>query len=233
MVICLAMGCNAEPTPRSEMKKDALDSDVQAQITRLNAQVPDFKQQLNNAYGYVIFPSVGKGGLIVGGAYGRGQVYEQGRLIGYADITQLTLGLQAGGEGFTEVILFQNKDALDRFTNNRWEPAASASAVALKAGASAAVRYTEGVAVLTYAESGLMGELSVGGQRFRFTGLGNDQADRNDNMNNTMNNNRTMNDDRNSSGASVNGSIDTRTNSNGASVSGSVDTRTNTSTNNP
>jgi lipid-binding SYLF domain-containing protein len=228
MVICLAMGCNAEPTPRSDLKKDALDSNVQAQVSRLNAQVPDFKQVLNNAYGYVIFPSVGKGGLIVGGAYGRGQVYEQGRLIGYADITQLTVGLQAGGESFTEVILFQNKDALDRFTNNRWEPAAAASAVALKAGAAAAVRYTEGVAVLAYADSGLMGELSVGGQRFRFTPIGNDNDMNNGSMNdNRTYNDRNMNNDRNNNGASINGSIDTRTNNNGASVSGSVNTNTN------
>jgi lipid-binding SYLF domain-containing protein len=166
-----AAGCATEPTPATDSKKDALSSDAQSALSKITADAPNFNSILNDAYGYVIFPSVGKGGLGVGGAYGKGEVYEQGRLIGYADITQLTIGLQAGGQSFSEVILFQNKEALDRFTSKRYEPTAQASAVALTKGASANARYTDGVAVFTHAQGGLMGEASVGGQRFNFTPL--------------------------------------------------------------
>ena len=70
---------------------------------------------MNKSYGYVIFPTVGKGGLIVGGSYGRGEVYEHGDFVGYTDIAQATVGAQAGGESFREVIAFQDKEALEGF----------------------------------------------------------------------------------------------------------------------
>jgi len=163
------VACTSEPIPRNEAKKDALTGNAQSAITTISADVSNFRQLLDDAYGYVIFPEVGKAGLIVGGAYGRGEVYERGNFIGYADITQMTLGLQAGGQTYAEVILFQNKEALDRFTSNKYEPTAQASAIALKSGASAVAKYTDGVAIFSHAGGGLMGELAVGGQRFRFT----------------------------------------------------------------
>src|SRR5690606_34069387 len=101
---------------------------------------------LDKSYGYAVFPDVGKGGLGLGGAYGRGQVFEQGRLIGYCDLSQATIGLQAGAQTYSELIVFENKEALDRFTSGRFEFSANASAVALKAGAAAAADYTNGVA---------------------------------------------------------------------------------------
>jgi lipid-binding SYLF domain-containing protein len=167
VMIGLLAGCAT--APKNEAKKEALDANVQATLTSMKADDPSFDKFLGNAYGYVVFPSVGKGGLIVGGAYGRGQVYEEGRMIGYADITQATLGLQAGGQSFAEVIVFENKAALDKFVQNRYEPSASASAVALKSGAAAAAKYTDGVALFTYVKGGLMAEASLGGQRFTFT----------------------------------------------------------------
>jgi lipid-binding SYLF domain-containing protein len=116
-----------------------------------------------------VFPSVGKAGLGVGGAYGRGEVWEQGKLIGYSDITQATIGLQAGGQAFTQMLVFENKDALDRFITNKYQPTAQATAVALKSGAAANAKYSEGIAVFTHIKGGLMAEASLGGQRFRFT----------------------------------------------------------------
>lgn len=163
------IGCST--APKTEAKKEALGIDVRATVDTMNVEDPSFKDFLNKAYGYVVFPSVGKGGAIVGGAYGRGEVYEQGKMIGYADISQATVGLQLGGQNFAEVIAFENKAALDRFVTNKYEVAANASAVALKSGAAATAKYTDGVALFTHVKGGLMAEAAIGGQRFNFSPL--------------------------------------------------------------
>ena len=133
---------------------------------------PQLERFFSTAAGYAVFPSVGKGGLIAGGAYGKGEVFEikSGRetRIGYCDLTQGTLGLQIGGQSFRQIIFFHFKDDLDRFTYNDFTFSANASAVAVEAGASTAVDYANGVAVFTMAIGGLMGEAALGGQQFRF-----------------------------------------------------------------
>ena len=121
-----------------------------------------------NSYGYVIFPNVGKGGLGVGGASGNGAAYRQGSLVGMAKLTQLSIGFQAGGQSFREVIFFEDKSGFDRFTENKIEFAAQVSAVAAAAGVSADAKYVDGVAVFTMAKGGLMYQASVGGQKFKF-----------------------------------------------------------------
>src|SRR5205823_5983244 len=110
--------------------------------------------------------SVGKGGLIVGGAYGRGAVYEHNNPVGYAELQQGTVGAQIGGQSYRELIVFQNAAAFDRFTSGKLEFSANASAVAIKTGVAAAARYEDGVAIFVDAVSGLMAEASIGGQRF-------------------------------------------------------------------
>lgn len=159
-------GCATAPS--SGRERQALVDESQAALSQFKAEDQSLDAFLSNANGYAIFPDAGKGGFIAGGAYGRGTVYEQGRMIGYADMSQATVGLQAGGQAFSELIVFQDKKALDRFTNNRLEFTAAASAVALKAGAAATARYTDGVAVFTHAKGGLMVEAAIGGQRFTF-----------------------------------------------------------------
>ena len=119
-------------------------------------------------YGYVIFPNVGKGGLGVGGASGNGAAYRQGTLVGMAKLTQISIGFQAGGQSFREVIFFEDKSGFDRFTENKIEFAAQVSAVAAAAGVSADAKYVDGVAVFTMAKGGLMYQASVGGQKFKF-----------------------------------------------------------------
>jgi lipid-binding SYLF domain-containing protein len=89
-------------------------------------------------------------------------------MVGFATIEQATIGLQAGGQNFAELIAFENEEAFNRFTSNRFEATAQASAVAIKTGAAAAAKYTNGVAIFTYVKGGLMAEASVGGQRFTF-----------------------------------------------------------------
>lgn len=122
-----------------------------------------------NSYAYVIFPNVGKGGIGIGGAAGNGIVFEQGIIIGKARMTQLSIGFQFGGQAYREVIFFETKADLDRFKEDKFEFSAQASAVAATAGASANVKYHEGVMIFTQQKGGLMYEASVGGQKFDFT----------------------------------------------------------------
>lgn len=167
------VGCSTEP--KTDEGKASLHDDAVATLNQFQREDTGLKGFLDRGYGYVIFPSVGKGGLGVGGAHGQGEVYEQGRMIGFASLTQASIGLQAGGQTFSELIVFENKEALDRFKNNKLEFSAQASAVALKAGASAQARFENGVAVFVKPKGGLMFEASIGGQKFNFKPAQNNQ----------------------------------------------------------
>lgn len=123
----------------------------------------------DNAYGYVIFPNIGKGGIGVGGATGNGIVYEKGNIIGRAKMTQVSVGFQFGGQAYREVIFFEDQATLDRFKQNKIEFSAQASAVAATKGASTNVKYTNGVMIFTQQKGGLMYEASIGGQKFNYT----------------------------------------------------------------
>ena len=147
-------GCATAPS--STEGKAALSRDVGTALAKAKVQDPGLQAFLDKAYGYAIFPSVGKGAVGVGGAYGRGEVFEQGKRIGYCDLSQATIGVALGGQAFTEIIGFENKAALENFKNGNLKFAAQATATALKAGASANAKYTDGVSVLTASEEGLM-----------------------------------------------------------------------------
>jgi lipid-binding SYLF domain-containing protein len=140
------------------------------------------------AYGYAVFPTIGKGGLGIGGAHGKGQVYQANQVTGTTSMTQLTIGLQLGGQAYSQVIFFENKEAYTNFTSGNFEFGAQASAVAITASAQAqagtaatgagastgdsagaqAAKYQNGMAVFTYAKGGLMYEAALGGQKFSF-----------------------------------------------------------------
>lgn len=141
----------------AEAKEDFIDTDGL------------MKNLFSSAYGYVIFPNVGKGGIGIGGAAGNGVVYERGAIIGKAKLTQISIGFQFGGQAYREVIFFESKDDLDRFKENKIEFSAQASAVAATAGASANVKYSNGVMIFTQQKGGLMYEASIGGQKFNFS----------------------------------------------------------------
>ncbi len=162
----MMMGCRT--APKSAEAKEDLRSGAQRAIDRMTAADPDLRDVIENGHGYTIFPKVGKGGLIVGGAYGRGIVYEQGAMIGYADLTQASVGAQIGGQTYSELIVFQTADALDRFRNNQLEFAATASAVIIESGAAKAAEFKDGVAIFVQPRAGAMAEASVGGQKFTF-----------------------------------------------------------------
>ncbi|MGD8842133.1 MAG: lipid-binding SYLF domain-containing protein [Gammaproteobacteria bacterium] len=146
------------------------------------------KPYFANSYGYAVFPSIGKGAVGIGGAYGKGQVYRGGKVTGYTSMKQLTIGFQLGGQSYSQIIFFENKAAYDRFTTGEFEFGAQATAVAITAGATAAAgttgatasanvggkagaqeaKYDAGMAVFTHVKGGLMYEASIGGQKFRF-----------------------------------------------------------------
>jgi lipid-binding SYLF domain-containing protein len=141
-----------------------------------------------NSYGYAVFPGIGKGGFIVGGAHGTGRVYEHGNYVGDVSMTQVSVGLQAGGQGFREIIFLQDKRAFDDFTSGAFEFGADASAVAITAAAGASAgtsgasagasggqkdattagKYYKGMAVFTIVKGGAMYEAAVSGQKFSY-----------------------------------------------------------------
>jgi len=127
------------------------------------------KQLFKSAYGYVVFPNVGKGAIGIGGASGGGIVYEKGAIQGKAQMTQVTVGFQFGGQAYREVVFFEDKATLDRFKENKIEFSAQVSAVAATAGASGNAKYTDGILIFTQQKGGLMYEASVGGQKFKYT----------------------------------------------------------------
>ena len=133
---------------------------------------PGLEKFFDKAYGYAVFPSVGKGGILLGGSRGKGDVYEEDVFVGKSTLTQLTVGLQIGGQVFREIIFFKRKRVMADFKEGRLTLGDKASAVALKEeGVPVNAQYKKGVAIFTLAKSGLMFETSVGGQRFTFVPL--------------------------------------------------------------
>jgi len=172
MIVGVAVGCSTtkEQSATSE-KADKLTSEANAAKAEFLRQDPNLNTLLARASGYAIFPSVGKGAVGVGGAAGKGQLYEAGRTypLGQTELMQLTVGFQAGGQAYSELILFEDPVTLDNFKKGNFEFSAQATAVALRAGASANARYEKGVMVFTIAKGGLMYEASVGGQKFSYS----------------------------------------------------------------
>jgi lipid-binding SYLF domain-containing protein len=148
----------------------ALDTheDVVETIATFKKKDPGIGKFFANAVGYAVFPTVGKGAIGVGGAYGKGELLVGGKAIGKVSLSQVTIGLQFGGQSYSEIIFFHQKSTLDGFKHGDFAFAAEVSAVALTSGASANAAYRNGVAVFTAAKGGLMYEASVGGQKFSF-----------------------------------------------------------------
>ncbi len=147
---------------------DDLIADAREERTAIQQEYPEMAQMFQNSTAYAIFPNVGKGAYVIGGASGNGVVYQNGNVIGYADLKQVDIGLQVGGKSFVEVLFFENQAALDRFKSGTYELGANASAVILDKGGSRDIDFQDGVAVITKPKEGLMAGISVGGQRFSF-----------------------------------------------------------------
>jgi len=153
---------------QSDKKDEQIIKDSQDAKASFLKDDPDMQGFFDNSYGYIILPNVGKGGLGIGGAAGNGVAFEGGKMIGFGKMTQITIGFQAGGQAYSEVVFFEDKEAFDRFKENKIEMSAQVSAVAAASGASLNAKYVDGVAVFTRTKGGLMYEASVGGQQFKF-----------------------------------------------------------------
>lgn len=129
---------------------------------------PGLQGFFENSYGYAILPKIGKGGLIVGGAHGKGIVFENENPVGYTEMNQVTIGGQIGGKSYAEVIFFKTKAEYEVFTTGRFEVAVTLAAVALDKGVSNNLAYSDGVAIVTKDNGGLMAEATVGGQKFTY-----------------------------------------------------------------
>ena len=145
-----------------------LANETEKAIKALYTSNPSIKKHFHDAYAFAVFPVITKGGLGIGGAGGKGLVFQNYGVIGGASLAQATIGLQAGGQQYQEVVFFEDKAALDRFKEGKIKFSGQASAVALKDGASVDVNYQDGVAVFTKAKGGLMAEASLGGQKFKY-----------------------------------------------------------------
>lgn len=159
-------GCST--APRSTEGRSEIRTEADRTVTKARANDPSLGALMTNSAGYAVFPVVGKGAVGVGGAYGKGVLYENGIQVGYCDLSQASIGLQLGGQGYSEIIVFENKAAVDKFKTGNFAFDAQASAVALRSGAGANAKYDKGVAVFTMNEAGLMYEASIGGQKFTY-----------------------------------------------------------------
>jgi len=165
VVSCLVPGAVRAWDPEAEKKEVAA---VEETLASFRKSEPGLKVYFENAYGYAVFPTVGKGGIGVGGAYGKGRVYVGGKHVGNTSLTQASIGLQLGYESFSELVFFSDKAALENFKSGKAKFAANATAYAIKAGAATVANYNEGVAVFVKGKGGLMADASLGGQSFSY-----------------------------------------------------------------
>jgi len=149
-------------------KNKRMIADSKSAINAFTKADADMKKRFDESYAYVVFPNVGKGGLGVGGAFGNGIVFQKKATIGTAKLSQVSIGLQAGGQGYREVIFFENKSNFDNFKENKLKISAQISAVISASGASANANYAEGILIFAQPKGGLMYEISVGGQTFNY-----------------------------------------------------------------
>ena len=165
LLMLLMAGCTGWDPDESEKAV----REAQETITRFKKADSSLQAFFDQAYAYVVFPNIGKGAMVVGGAYGKGKVFRGGHIIGSATMTQVTLGAQLGGQSYSELIFFKDEKSFDRFRSNELEFDAQVSAIAATYGAAAKANYHKGVAVFVMPKAGLMFEASIGGQAFTFT----------------------------------------------------------------
>ena len=165
LAICLLFAFSA--FSKSKIDRKMMSDADNAKTTLIQAN-NGLSKYFKNAYGYVLFPNVGEGAFIIGGASGNGVVYEKSKAIGMADLKKLDIGFQAGGQAIIEVIFFETKGALDRFKEGQFKFSAEASAVIVESGGAVNAGYNDGVVAFALPKAGLMADASVGGQKFTF-----------------------------------------------------------------
>jgi lipid-binding SYLF domain-containing protein len=159
-------GCATAPeTPQAQA---VLSAQVNEAIAIFKEKDPSIEKFFKRSYGYAVLPKVGKGAFWLGGAYGRGEVYEKGQIAGYCDMSQATIGFSFGGEFFREIVFFRDKSDFDSFKTDEFTFSAQVTGVAVTAGAAAKADYQSGLAVFIATDKGLMVDASLGGQKFNY-----------------------------------------------------------------
>ena len=166
LLLMAAFGC--ETAPKTTGGKTDLETEASVALSKARTADPSIGRVISESAGHAVFPKIGKGAVGVGGAYGKGVLYQGNAAVGYCDMTQASIGLQLGGQTYTEIIVFKSTEALDRFKGGHFVFDAQATAVAVRSGAAANASYSNGVAVFTMDAAGLMFESSVGGQKFSY-----------------------------------------------------------------
>ena len=171
VVSVLAMvvaGCGAHPNPGDSVDRELLHERVVAAMHDFTETDPSIKRFFDTAHAYVVFPHIVTAAIGLGGAHGDGEVYEKGKLVGYADVSQASIGAQLGAQKYAEVLFFENEGSFVDFKFSTMEFDARATAIAASRGAAAAADYRRGVITFTLPESGLMAQAAIGGQKFRY-----------------------------------------------------------------
>ncbi|WP_430908208.1 YSC84-related protein [Maribacter sp. 2-571] len=149
-------------------KEIRIMEDAERMKTEMLDRAEGLQEYFSKSAGYAIFPNVGKGGLIIGGASGNGVLYDNGTAVGMANLKELSVGFKAGGKAVAEVIFFESETDLEAFKNGSFELGAEASAIAIKKGVSVNLKFTDGTAVFAMPKTGLMADASVAGQKFKY-----------------------------------------------------------------
>ncbi|WP_053991511.1 YSC84-related protein [Mangrovimonas sp. TPBH4] len=168
LMVFLFVGNFALTLSAQSSKDQKIIEEADKAVATLLEVNPGLREYFDKSAGCVVFPNVGKGGLIIGGASGNGVLYEYGHKKGMASVKEISVGAQIGGQALIEVIFFETKEEVDKFKESKFEFDAGISATALKEGKSLDVKYKDGVAVFTHTKGGLMAEVSVGGQKFKY-----------------------------------------------------------------
>lgn len=167
IALCFVVLTGCATTPSD----DTLIRESHATLERFVERDAGIQRWVDQAHGYAVFPDIGKGGLWVGGGFGRGIVFERGQPVGRTSVSQATIGAQIGAQSYSQVIFFRDESALRKFQRENLEFSAQATAVAATAGAAATTSYERGVAVFIMSRGGLMAEATIGGQKFRYWSL--------------------------------------------------------------
>lgn len=168
-MLCVLCACGTK-TP-SPQQQQTLERQAQSTLAEMTGRDPGLSAVLHDSIAYAVFPSVGAAGAIVGGAFGKGILYEHGAAAGYVELKQASIGLELGGQSFAELIVFRNPQEVEDLKAGNFKMGTNVSAVAITAGAAAATRISDQAAVFVMPRGGLMASVSVTGQTIGFRPL--------------------------------------------------------------
>lgn len=167
-IAALAPVTGCATAPRSVPEQQSLEARARATVEEMIAREPSLADTVGSAAGYAVFPDIGKGGAVVGGAFGRGVLFQNGQPVGFVKIEQASIGAQLGAQTFAELLVLPGPDAVERVKRGEVTIGADVGAIALTSGAVARAQLSDGMLLFLLPRGGLMAELSLSGQRIEF-----------------------------------------------------------------